>query len=241
MISRYRHTAFLGAALLVACVSGRPETLGERDQGPTGWIEFYCASCVTGWAVDEIRDGRETRVLTLEISRKRQDLLHNPVRMRRVGVAYPPGEVDFLVRLPHSMFRSPRLSERIRVSVLRDVIIPVRIDAHRETELTMEWKTVVGPPLPVANDAASVERLLAALVDPDWGVRWYASEAVGRINGDIGKELRAALQTLASDETYERCLDQETTTQCSLVSEQAKDVLFNVGVQETTTPAGPAR
>jgi hypothetical protein len=161
--------------------------------------------------------------------------------MRRVGVAYPPGEVDFLVRLPHSMFRSPRLSERIHVSVLPDVIIPVRIDAHKETEITMEWKAVVGPPLPVANDAASVERLLSALADPDWGVRWYASEAVGRINGDVGEKLKVALQTLASDETYERCLDHETTTQCSLVSEQAKNVLLNVGVQETSTPAGQAR
>jgi hypothetical protein len=153
--------------------------------------------------------------------------------MRRVGIAYPPGEIDFLIRLPHSMFRSQHISERIHVSVSQGVIIPVRIDARKQTEITMEWKAVVGPPLPVANDAASVERLLAALSDPDWGVRWYAAEAIGRIKGDVGEKATAALEALASDETYERCLDQETTVQCSLVSEQAQRVLDANGPLKT--------
>jgi HEAT repeat protein len=135
------------------------------------------------------------------------------------------------------MFRSQHISERVHISVTPDVIIPIQIDAHKQTDITLEWRTVVGPPLPVANDAASVERLLAALSDPDWGVRWYAAEAIGRIKGDIGEEVRAGLQTLASDQAYERCLAQETTVQCSLVSEQAQDILRNARGQDTT-PAG---
>lgn len=228
---------------LSACVSQQAAVspVSTFDQASQGYVEFYCASCVTGWGVYEIQNGREKRVLNLAMSRKPQDLLHNPVRMRRVGIAYPPGEVDFLIRLPHSMFSTQHISERIHVSVTQGVIIPVRIDAHKQTEITMEWKAVVGPPLPVANDPVSVDQILAALSDPDWGVRWYAAEAIGRIEGDVGEEVRAGLRTLASDEAYERCLDKETTIQCSLVSEQAQNILRNARVRENTPPLAPNR
>ncbi len=220
---------------LSACASQQAAVspVSTFDQASQGYVEFYCASCVTGWGVYEIQNGREKRVLNLAMSRKPQDLLHNPVRMRRVGIAYPPGEVDFLIRLPHSMFSTQHISEQIHVSVTQGVIIPVRIDAHKQTDITMEWNAVVGPPLPVANDAASVERLLAALGDPDWGVRWYAAEAISRIKGDIGETVKTALKALASDEAYERCLGQETTIHCSLVSEQAQRVLDADGPLKT--------
>ncbi len=134
------------------------------------------------------------------------------------------------------MFFSQHISERIHVSVTHDVIIPVRIDAHKQTEITMEWTTVVGSPLPVANDAASVERLLAALSDPDWGVRWYAAEAIGRIKDGVGEDVRAGLQMLASDDAYERCMNKETTLQCSLVSEQAQRVLAKIRGEKSPPP-----
>jgi hypothetical protein len=148
--------------------------------------------------------------------------------MRRAGIAYPPGDVEFVIRLLPSSPPTQFISERIHLSVIEGVIIPVRIDAHKQTHITMEWKIVVGPHLPVSNDAASVERLSTALSDPDWGVRWYAAEAIGRIYDNVGEELRAPLQTLASDEAYERCLDKETTIQCSLISEQAQQILRKI-------------
>src|SRR5574341_162536 len=220
---------------LSACASQQAAVspVSTFDQASQGYVEFYCASCVTGWGVYEIQNGREKRVLNLAMSRKPQDLLHNPVRMRRVGIAYPPGEVDFLIRLPHSMFSTQHISERIHVSVTQGVIIPVQIDAHKQTEITMEWNAVVGPPLPVANDVASVERLLAALSDPDWGVRWYAVEAIGWIKGDVGETVKTALEALTSNEAYERCLEKESTIQCSLVSEQAQRVLDADGPLKT--------
>lgn len=224
---------------LTACAAGPAPSANVPipTQGPPGYIEFYCASCVTGWAVHEIRNGREKRVLNQGFARRSLDLLHNPVRMRRAGIAYPPGEVEFVIRLLPSSPPTQFISERIHLSVIEGVIIPVRIDAHKQTHITMEWKTVVGPPLPVSNDAASVERLSTALSDPDWGVRWYAAEAIGRINGNVGEELRAPLQTLASDEAYERCLEKETTIQCSLVSEQAQQVLRMVGGKKDSLPS----
>src|SRR5574341_1300689 len=131
---------------LSACASQQAAVspVSTFDQASQGYVEFYCASCVTGWGVYEIQNGRAKRVLNLAMSRKPQDLLHNPVRMRRVGIAYPPGEVDFLIRLPHSMFSTQHISERIHVSVTQGVIIPVQIDAHKQTEITMEWNAVMG-------------------------------------------------------------------------------------------------
>jgi hypothetical protein len=210
----------------VGCASTPVSSTKEHslDQSGTGWIEFYCASCVTEWSVYEIAHGREKRILNLTISGN-ADLLHNPVRMRRVGIAYPPGEFEFLIRLQESMLRSGHVSERIRVTVTQGVIIPVRVDARKQTHITMVWETVVGPPLPVSNDSASMERLLGALSDPDWGTRWYAAEAIGHIEGDVGEELRAGLKTLESDPEYNRCLGTAATIQCSLVSEQAKRIL----------------
>jgi len=129
-----------------------------------------------------------------------------------------------VIRLLPSSPPTQFISRRIGLSAIEDAIIPVRIDARKQTEITMVWETVLGPPLPVANDLASLERLRDALTDPDWGVRWYAAEAIGRINGDVGEEIRVALRALTSDEAYEHCLNEETTIQCSLVSQQAKRV-----------------
>jgi hypothetical protein len=239
MTPRHFFATVLACVTALAGCASIPESatnVRNFDQSGTGSVEFYCASCVTGWVVYEMRDGREERILNLKINRRAQDLLHNPVRMRRAGIAYPPGEFDFLIRVPHSMFRSQHISERIHVSVTQGVIIPVRIDAHKQTEITYEWTTTVGPPLPVADDAAGVERLLAALTDPDWGVRWYAAEAIGRIKGDIGEALRTGLESLAADEAYERCLEREATVPCSLVSEQAQNILRSITGPDSAPP-----
>jgi hypothetical protein len=191
---------------------------------------------VTGWAVYEIQDGHEKRILNQKISRGPLDLLHNPVRMRRVGIAHASGEVELIIRLlPPSL--SQFISERVHLSVVEDAIHPVRIDAHKQTHIAMEWKTVVGPPLPTSNDASSLARLSSALSDPDWGIRWYAAEAIGRLNGDVGEGIRARLQALASDAEYKRCLTNETTIQCSLVSEQAQQVLQMVEGEKDSLPS----
>lgn len=231
-------TMLASGMTLVACASKpvSPTAVHDLAKRGSGSIEFYCASCVTGWAVYEIQDGREKWVLNRPINRKPLDLLDNPVRMRRAGIAYPPGDVEFVIRLLPKSPPTQFISRRINVSVIEGAVIPVRIDSHKQTHMTMEWNTVVGPPLPVPNNAAGVERIRTALSDPDWGLRWYAAEAVGHIKGDIEEELKAGLQTLASDEAYERCLDKETTIQCSLVSEQAQNILRSTRVSENTPP-----
>lgn len=199
-------TLLASVMLLVSCASTpvSPTEVHDFDLGRTSQIEFYCASCVTGWAVYEIQDGREKRVLNLGINRKWPDLLDNPVRMRRVGIAYPPGDVEFVIRLLPSSPPTQFISRRIQLSVIEGVIIPVRINSRKHTDITMEWTTVVGPPRPVSNDATSLGRLRTALSDPDWGVRWYAAEAIGHIKGDIGEELRAGQRAGARhSETHE--------------------------------------
>ena len=142
---------------LTACAAGPAPSANVPipTPGPPGYIEFYCASCVTGLAVYEIQDGHEKHILYQKISQRPLDLLHNPVR----------------------------------------------------------------------------------LSDPDWGVRWYAAEAIGRLNGDVGEEIRARLQALASNAEYKRCLTNETTIQCSLVSEQAQQVLRMVGGEKDSLPS----
>src|SRR3972149_12156507 len=137
---------------LAACAAGPAPSANVPipTPGPPGYIEFYCASCVTGWAVYEIQDGHEKHILYQKISQRLLDLLHNPVRMRRVGIAHAFGEVELIIRLsPPSLGQF--ISERIHLSVVEDAIHPVRIDAHKQTHITLEWKTVVGPPLPVSN------------------------------------------------------------------------------------------
>lgn len=235
--------AFLAATLpLAACVSS-PASSPEVDPTPAGHIEFYCASCVTGWVVYEIDGTREKRVLNLGMNRSADDLLHNPVRMRRANIKYPPGEMRFKIRLSRSLLSASTISERISVSVTENTILPVRIDARKQTERTLLWKPVVGPPLPVSSDPTSRAQLYTALSDPDWGVRWYAAEAISRIQGDVGDEIRTALAALASDGAYQRCLHNESTVQCSLVSEQATRVLNKLRVGRdhplSRKPSGP--
>lgn len=215
--------------LLSACTS-IPKTMIHNavpNGNPKGYVEFYCGGCMAGWVVFEVKDGQEVYVASQNMGRSIAGLLSLPSRMRKLGVAHDPGEVEFLIRLiPPSL--SGSISARIRTRVLHDHLLPVRILFHKHSDKTFDWGVSAGELLPLTNDRAGTLVLWDALNSPDWGTRWYAAEVVGRIGGGVNDALETRLNELAGDEAYQRCLTKEQVFECSLVQQQAADILAKI-------------
>lgn len=216
----------LAASLIAACAQSQALKV-QNDlppQNPKGYLEFYCLNCVTGWTVYRIEDGREVYVGRMVLGQKTAATIRNPLRMKRLRLAHPPGTYQFLIRLlPGSYLDSD--SGRIVVQVQEEQLTPVRLDFVPKTYRTYAWSARVGHIIPFQADPAALEILTADLYSPDWETRWLALEVLGQLAPEVAVSTLMRLNELSTDEAYLKCLRRETLTLCALSQRQARQTL----------------
>jgi hypothetical protein len=194
---------------------------------PAGYIEFYCTTCIAGWAVSKAGQDGRAELGQMVLGRKMQDSMNDPSRMKLLRIAQPPGSFEFVVDLlPHAaaselVSRSAGASKRIQVTIDQDTVTPVRLDFAQETRRSFSWSIKQGRPLPMQSDPGTLDVLASALNDPDWEVRWYATRILGEINAVIPESAIARLKELADKEGYQRCLTTSSVEECSALREAA--------------------
>lgn len=210
-------------SLLTGCA-----TVAIKDElpreSPKGFIEFYQAgkeraSLFKVYRVqgsEEIYEGVAPTLLAWDIAKR------NAIRIARV-----PGDYEYIVVLVHYFdierkYGDKRWEQKIKVKVVEGMRTLVRIDytllQWQAAIKLYSWNVIVANRLiPIVLNYNSLETLISALDDSDWGVRWYASEALGEM-GKIANELATKrLTELSKNDPHK------------LVREEAKNTLEKIG------------
>jgi hypothetical protein len=217
------------AVVVGACASARPASqVVVHDQLPTGaakgYIEFYCTDCLSNFSIFRVENETETLIARFSIGKSvgaATQSTDRGMRMKRVRIAQPPGDGDYVVVSASPAFKG--FPQRFTASTAQDHLTPIRMDFIRHTSVSLDWKAVVGSPLPLTAGPEGLEVLTVALSAVDWGMRWYAAEALfmsgQQIAGDSG--LAQRLRELSAEDGYQQCLANEDVFACSLVRDQA--------------------
>ncbi|MFZ5876389.1 MAG: hypothetical protein ACOYXU_08275 [Nitrospirota bacterium] len=216
-----------------ACTSARQAaSVVVHDQLPAGaakgYIEFYCSDCLSNFSISQVENDKETLITKFMIGKTvgaAAQSTDRGLRMKRVRIAQPPGDREYMVTSASPVFKG--FPQRFSVSTVQGHLTPIRIDFIRHTSVSLDWKAVVGSPLPLTADPEGIAVLSAALSTADWGMRWYAAEVLlmsgQQITGDsaLGQRLR----DLSGEDAYKQCLSQADVSACSLVRDQATRTL----------------
>ncbi|MEW6682994.1 MAG: hypothetical protein AB1451_08730 [Nitrospirota bacterium] len=225
--------------LVWACASGPPSSpLVVHDQLPAGsdkgYIEIYCTDCLSNFSIFQLDNGKETLItnfMTGKTVAAATQSTDRYLRLKRLRIAQSPGEQEYVAASTSPAFKG--LPQRFRASTAKDHITPIRMEFIRHTNVSLDWKTVVGPPLPLTPASTFVESLTSALSAPDWGTRWYAAEALlmsgEQIPGD--SPLAQRLRELSGEDGYQQCLKHEDVFVCSMVRDQATRALKAIAAQ----------
>jgi len=189
-----------------------------------GYIEFYCTDCLSSFSVFQVDDDKDTLITTFVLGKNvgaATQSTDRDRRLKRLRIAQPPGDRAYAVASVSPRFKGR--PQRFTASTVENHITPIRMEFIRHTEVSLDWKAVVGSPLPLSTASTFVESLTSGLSAPDWGMRWYAVEALimsgEQIPGD--SPLAQRLTELSSEDGYKACLAHEDVFDCALVRDQA--------------------
>ena len=220
----------LGFVLLVgSCASGPPASpLVVYDKMPAtaekGYLEFYCTDCLSSFSVYLVEGDKESAITTFALGKsvaaaaKQTD---RDRRLKRLRVAQPPGNGTYKVVSASPAFKG--LPKRFEAVTAKDHLTPVRVQFIRYTDVSLDWKVEVGPPIPLSIDPSFTDSVPSALSAPDWGTRWYAVEVLIMSGQQLPADgvLARRVQELSTQDAYNACLAHEDVFECQLVREQA--------------------
>jgi uncharacterized lipoprotein YbaY len=227
------------AVLVGACASARPAApVVVHDQLPAdaakGYLEFYCTDCLSNFSIFHVENEKETLITKFSIGKSvgaATQSTDRGMRMKRVRIAQPPGARMYVVASASPVFKG--FPQRFTASTAQDHLTPIRMDFIRHTSVSLDWKAVVGSPLPLTAGPEGIEVLTTALAAADWGTRWYAAEALlmsgQQIPGDSA--LAQRLRELSGEDGYQQCLANEDVFACSLVRDQVTRALNAIAGQ----------
>jgi len=223
--------------LVGACAATPPPTspLVLFDKLPAGadkgYLEIYCTDCLSNFSIFQLDNGKETLITTFMIGKTVAGATQSTERLKRLRIAQPPGGAEYVAAATSPAFKG--LPQRFTASTAKDHITPIRMEFIRHTNVSLDWKAVVGPPLPLTTASTFIESLTSALSAPDWGTRWYAVEALimsgEQIPGD--SPLAQRLTELSSEDGYKACVEHEDVFDCALVRDEATRGLKAIAAQ----------
>ena len=230
----------LGLVLLLgACASGPPfSPLVVYDKLPAGadkgYLELYCTDCLSSYSVSLVEGDKENTITSFALGKSvaaAAKQTGRDRRLKRLRIAQPPGTEAYKVASASPAFDG--LPQRFTAVTAKDHLTPIRVEFIRYTDVSLDWKVVVGPPIPLSADPSSTESLMSALSAPDWGTRWYAVEALimrgEKLPGD--GVLAQRVQELSTQDAYNECLAHENVFECALVREQAAQAVKAIVAQ----------
>jgi hypothetical protein len=197
-----------------------------------GYIEFYCTDCLSNFSIFRLDEGKETLITNFMIGKTVSGATQTAERLKRLRIAQPPGDQEYVAASTSRAFDGR--PQQFTASTAKDHITPIRMEFIRHTNVSLDWKAVVGTPLPLTTASTFIDTLTSALSAPDWGTRWYAVEALmisgEQIPGD--SPLAQRLTELSSEDGYKQCVAaHEHVFDCSLVREQATRGLKAIAAQ----------
>jgi hypothetical protein len=141
--------------------------------------------------------------------------------MKRLRIAQPPGDREYVVAAASPAFKG--FPQRFTASIADNHLTPIRMDFIRHTSVSLDWKAVVGSPIPLTADPEGIKSLATSLSAADWGTRWYAAEVLLMSGQQIPEDsaLAQRLRELSGEDGYQQCLAHEDVFACSLVRDQA--------------------
>jgi hypothetical protein len=197
------------------------------DGAPKGYVEFYCSLCLANVTVFRVEDDKEVHVTNITTGKSAVSALQStakPPHIKRMRVAQPPGDHIYVLKL-----LSPTLGGSTSVRIVGDVreamLTPIRIDYRPETHQSFQWGLVVGRPIPLTPSSPALDSLHVALFDDDWGTRWYAIDTLSSMRSPIGNLSMSRLIELSESDAYQRCLQQASAQECSLVRDRATQAI----------------
>jgi hypothetical protein len=226
----------VAGVLVGACASARQAApVVVHDQLPPdaakGYIDFYCNDCLSNFSIALVENGKETLITKFMVGKTvgaAAQSTDRGLRMRRVRIAQPPGDREYVVTSASPVFKG--FPQRFSASTVNGHLTPIRVEFIRHTSVSLDWKAVVGFPLPLTAGPEGIEALTTALSAADWGMRWYAAEALlmsgQQIPGDSA--LAQRLRELSGEDGYQQCLVNEDVFACTLVRDEVTRALTAV-------------
>jgi len=124
--------------------------------------------------------------------------------MHRVRISKAPGEYDFVLKYG-------KASKTIHVIVYNQTVTPVEVKIIVTKRLGLIENPVVyghieahiGRSLPAKLDASALGVLVDVLDDSDWGVRFHAAEALGKMGPIVNEKGIERLEQLSQGDPHE--------------------------------------
>ncbi|MCX6565022.1 MAG: HEAT repeat domain-containing protein [Candidatus Aminicenantes bacterium] len=191
---------FFGCETINSMLSGKSVFERYPPNAKKGWVEFYSGEKLFGTLntdfvlkLAKIKDGiktmigRQTEAIAGMKPKFRTDELPGPMTYEIIlDIGGPKSAVTTAdVHIEEGMLQLVHLSSSI---------VGRESSGYLQEKLVYSLRATPGGSIPLARDAASLEKLVEAVDHPDWGTRWYAARALedmaGLMNDDADQRLR---------------------------------------------------
>lgn len=223
-----------------ACTAGTQNSLGEAFRSDTekGYVEFYCMRCMTGWAVFKKRGEDQINVAQKVLGRRVKDSVEMPSREKKIRIALPVGPHEITIRLlPYTRVDTvfnvkDGSAKEIQVMVDQNRLTPVRLDFMRINNRSFSWTIKQGDPIPLSENANTIETYTVFLNSSNWDTRWYATQFFGEMQGEVPELALARLEKLSGWDTLQKCLKKATVVECESLREEAGTILRKIAQRQ---------
>lgn len=207
---------------------------GGQSSGESGYVEFYCMRCMTGWAVFRKAGDKQISLAQKILGRRVEDSVEMPSREKKVRIALPVGPHEVIINLlPYSLADTgfnvkDGSTKEIRILVDKNRLTPVRLDFFRTSNRSFSWSIKQGDPIPLSENADAIETHTVFLNSSDWDNRWYATQFFREIEGEVPKLALARLGKLSGWDALQKCLKKSTVVECESLREEATMIIKKI-------------
>jgi len=223
-----------------ACTAGTQNSLKEafRSDAEKGYVEFYCMRCMTGWAVFKKVGEDQINLAQKVLGRRVKDSVEMPSREKKIRIALPVGPHEITIRLlPYTRVDTvfnvkDGPAKEIQVMVDQNRLTPVRLDFMRINNRSFSWTIKQGDPIPLSENANTIETYTVFLNSSNWDTRWYATQFFGEMQGEVPELALARLEKLSGWDTLQKCLKKTTVVECESLREEAGIILRKIAQRQ---------
>lgn len=207
---------------------------GIQSSHENGYVEFYCMRCMTGWAVFRKEGDKQINLAQKILGRRVEDSVEMPSREKKVRIALPVGPHKVIIHLlPYSLVDTvfnvkDGSTKEIRIMVDKNRLTPVRLDFVRINNRSFSWSVKQGDPIPLSENADTIETHTVFLNSSDWDNRWYATQFFRGIEGKVPELALARLGKLSGWGALQKCLKKSTVVECESLREEAAMIIRKI-------------
>ncbi|NOY84778.1 MAG: hypothetical protein GXO96_08155 [Nitrospirae bacterium] len=167
-----------------------------------------------------------------------KDSVEMPSREKKIRIALPVGPHEITIRLlPYTRVDTvfnvkDGPAKEIQVMVDQNRLTPVRLDFMRINNRSFSWTIKQGDPIPLSENANTIETYTVFLNSSNWDTRWYATQFFGEMQGEVPELALARLEKLSGWDTLQKCLKKTTVVECESLREEAGIILRKIAQRQ---------